>query len=155
MPKTENIELLKQGDSFADVFDRLYIHLLDIKDQTSQEFLDAVNQARMFVADFWKNQTQRQPQQEGSFGLDAQGNDQRALCMEIHTAQETTICKWGLEMNAAGEKIPRIEILASNDYNGHPQNVYNIDLHGGSFKVMRTDLRPGMSNAKSSVSVDF
>ena len=149
------LTLLKHGNSFADVFERLYTHLLNFKDQTSEEFLDYANQIRLFVVDFWRNQTTLQPQKDGSFGLDAQGHDQLALCMEIHSPKEMTICKWGLEMDADEKRIPRIEILSSNDINGHPQNVFNIDMHGGKFKVTRTDLRPRMGNAKSSVNVDF
>ncbi len=128
-----------EGDTFTQVLGEKYFSLkssIKLYGQGSTEVQNEVINIAAWVKVFWAAMHQRQIPTGGSFGLDSQGNEQEASCLQILTSQEHSICKWGIREEKDGGKVPVIEVFAVDQKDGI---TYNVELmpHKLNFEVDR------------------
>lgn len=131
---------------FVYYFDALYDELKKVEDTESPKYYQRAGAICNYIVAFWRKKVDEMPQKPGSFGLDENGVEQPALCMDINSNAETTICKWGLEMDDNGSRVAKLHILTTpHPYGFHSHRSPHtniIDLTQNTLTIERTNWPP-------------
>ncbi|PWU23658.1 hypothetical protein C5B42_02255 [Candidatus Cerribacteria bacterium 'Amazon FNV 2010 28 9'] len=141
--------------SFAPQLDSFYEQLQEVITQPTE--LRIVAQLLCaFIGDFWKSQSLVRRIEPGSFGRNDEGIEQPATCMTINDETETSILKWGYEIDNVGNKNPKIDIFAipylleKTDWGGtQSDHQYSLQITRNEFRIERTNFIPAKQREKA------